>query len=806
MTRSFSLDGRRAAGRRLMGTVVYLSDPRTGEEVAPPLGHEARVTFAQFSPDGSRLLTASQDGAVRMWDAGTGRPLTPPLRHGRAVSGAAVSPDGSRVITASDDGTVRVWDGVTGQPLLPAFQHAGAVFPEGFSPGGDRVVTAGADNTARVWNVGTGQPLTPPLQHNGTVHSACFSPDGCLVLTTADKVVRTWDAATGEPVTPPWGHDGVALSARFAPDGVRVMTAAGEQLAIWDLVPEERPLDDLLRLSEVLSGLRIDETGGLVPVEAERFERAWQALQARDSQEGPAGREEMLAWHGVEAQAAQALGLRWAALAHLDRLIALEPENWMVHGWRATVCAELGRRDEAVAAFQEAIRLKPDLALLHYNLGIVLGDGGRLEEALAAYRRGIRLKQKVSSPCGLALTLLDKGRTEEALAVFHEILRHQPDDARGLHLLAEEFLSRRRLDEAIVAFREAFRIKKVFLGAGAGHNDLGRALAAKGRLDEAIAEYREAIRLRKEYGPDGGKEFPAAHINIGRALMAKGQTDEAITEYQEAIRSWKDDPEAHVCLGNTLRDQGRPEEAIGEYREASRAKKAYALPHCNAGLVLLAQGRFREAVEELRLGHELGQHYVYWPHPSAQWLRDAKCLADLGPRLPALLMEQEQPRDAGECLALAQHCRQRKQFSDAVHWYGEAFAAQPALADDPSTGDRYNAACAAALSGCGQGQDAGRLSDKERAGLRKQARDWLRADLEAWRRLLEKGAEKNRWGIAHQLQYWLEDNDFAGERGEQAPAEGSPAERAAWQKLWQEVEALWQRAAGPTGKMAPTGP
>ena len=72
---------------------------------------------AWFSPDGTRVVTASEDRTARLWDAATGKPLGEPMKHADAVGYAAFSPDGTRIATASQDETARLWFTASGKPL-----------------------------------------------------------------------------------------------------------------------------------------------------------------------------------------------------------------------------------------------------------------------------------------------------------------------------------------------------------------------------------------------------------------------------------------------------------------------------------------------------------------------------------------------------------------------------------------------------------------------------------------------------------------------------------------------------------------
>ena len=104
-----------------------------------------------------------------------------------------------------------------------------------------------------------------------------------------------------------------------------------------------------------------------------------------------------------------------------------------------------------------------------------------------------------------------------------------------------------------------------------------------------------------------------------------------------------------------------------------------------------------------------------------------------------MLKGAAKPASNAECIILAQFCQQYKTSNlTAVHFFENAFAAEPGLVNDLRLHLRYNAACAAALAGCGRGKDADKLDAKKYAELRDKARSWLWDDLNAWRAVLER--------------------------------------------------------------------
>jgi WD40 repeat protein/type II secretory pathway predicted ATPase ExeA len=225
------------------------------------LHHGGGVQDASFSPDGAKVVTASEDRTAQVWDATTGQKVGQPMRHAGWVHTAEFSPDGAKVVTASWDGTARVWDARTGTEIGNAMQHdvsieGGRLNCAHFSADGAEIVTASWDHTARVWDATN--PAHPQIgkalvhQLPGaileTVWTAVFNPKGApqvAVTASADHEARLWDLATHTEKFHKLQSDEVN-AAVISPDGRWVVTvgddSTGYILDARSFQPVGRPL------------------------------------------------------------------------------------------------------------------------------------------------------------------------------------------------------------------------------------------------------------------------------------------------------------------------------------------------------------------------------------------------------------------------------------------------------------------------------------------------------------------------------------------------------------------------------------
>jgi serine/threonine-protein kinase len=524
-------------------------------------------------------------------------------------------------------------------------------------------------------------------------------------------------------------------------------------------------LDDWAQLTRDEGGRArlVDVAGRLDPVPGSWRNRLRDAVARRDraALEGLARSAEADALPPATTyllgKALEEAGAYAEAVALLRRAQRRHPGDFWVNHRLAFQLTRLRppRLDEAVRYFTAAQALRPRSPGAQYSLGDALLERGAVDEAIPPLREAVRLKP------GLALAHFDlgnalsrKGNFAEASVCYREAIRLKPGYPEAHNNLGNNLMELNRLDDAEAAYREALRLRPGHANAAM---NIGFAYYGRRRFDDALATARGLVARR----PD---DFHG-HYLLGITLRQKGDDDASLAALQETVRRGPKFPYARQALGEMLRERGRPGEALAEFRADLRLLPTHAEAYREAGRAHERMGQTEEAVAAYR-----------------EAVRLKPALADAHLALGDALLAR------GDVSAA------RAAWADALRVAGERVASGPAAAADLWALPRQVAARAAVRLGTGPG--AASASAGEAARLRRQALDWLRADLARWELLVASGDPFERHGAAKRLAEWRDDPALAGVRDAGALEELPRGERDGWRRLWADADAARKRAAG----------
>lgn len=199
-----------------------------GTRVCSYQGHQHGISALAWSPNGTRIVSASNEKLIQVWDTTTGKTLQSYQDPAAEVRLVAWSADGLRIASAGSDAQVRIWNVGTGRSLLTYTGHHGhnSINALAWSPIQPVMASAASDGTVHVWDAITSKPLTIYRGHRGSVNTLGWMPAGpssppghgyYLVSGGEDTSLQTWEAFTGRQIAFYAGPPARIKSAAWSP-------------------------------------------------------------------------------------------------------------------------------------------------------------------------------------------------------------------------------------------------------------------------------------------------------------------------------------------------------------------------------------------------------------------------------------------------------------------------------------------------------------------------------------------------------------------------------------------------------------
>ncbi|NEQ51869.1 MAG: protein kinase, partial [Leptolyngbya sp. SIO3F4] len=207
---------------------IRLWDLTTGQSLQTLGNQTSFVNTILLSPDETKLYSANADGSLQAWTLASGTSLWQKLNaHNGPINTIAQTPDGQKLVSGGAGGTIYIWQTSTGESLGALVTGQGAVNSVVVTSDSKYIISGGSDRTIKLWNTTNGKLERTLKGHESFINALAISPDGQFLFSaSADGTIRQWQIKTGQLLNVLTGHTSFINDMVFSRDGRTLSTGS----------------------------------------------------------------------------------------------------------------------------------------------------------------------------------------------------------------------------------------------------------------------------------------------------------------------------------------------------------------------------------------------------------------------------------------------------------------------------------------------------------------------------------------------------------------------------------------------------